>query len=304
MVRNIHPFTCRCAECISLRRATIGNIIPKQKKFHDDSNPYLARIDMNDKQRAEDDGVNYEERSPREKSLHQQRVEDFMVKAGQEVPTKPTVPSEEVRLLRAKLILEEALETIDALGFCVEVIINSDGSQTMSKPIYVPHDRGPNLNEVVDGCCDIRVVTTGTLSAFGIADVGPQRAVDESNLRKFGPGGYRRDDGKWIKPTDWVAPDWGLILKEQELGITKAEIDKLKADCVAMEKPTLVLKDYQGHICPHCSNPVSDEVVKKLFRGEMNEFACVNCVKTYRLELPTMHDSNRRLKIVPSQLQS
>lgn len=53
------------------------------------------------------------------KSPHQQRVEEFMGKFGQEVPDKPTMPDEDTRLLRAKLIFEETLETIYALGFKV-----------------------------------------------------------------------------------------------------------------------------------------------------------------------------------------
>ncbi|RME85522.1 MAG: hypothetical protein D6785_04320, partial [Planctomycetota bacterium] len=54
------------------------------------------------------------------KSPHQKRVEEFMRLAGQEIPEVPTLPDEKTRLLRSKLILEEALETIHALGFAVE----------------------------------------------------------------------------------------------------------------------------------------------------------------------------------------
>lgn len=42
---------------------------------------------------------------------------------------------------------------------------------------------------------------------MGVADVSPQRLVDESNLAKFGPGWRLREDGKVIKPPDWVKPD-------------------------------------------------------------------------------------------------
>ena len=42
-------------------------------------------------------------------SDHQKRVEELMIKAGQNLPEVPIMPSKEVRLLRAKLILEEAL---------------------------------------------------------------------------------------------------------------------------------------------------------------------------------------------------
>jgi predicted HAD superfamily Cof-like phosphohydrolase len=70
----------------------------------------------------------------------------------------------------------------------------------------------PDLLQVIDGCCDIKVVTTGTLSAFGVHDSPFQQEVDRTNLAKFGPGGHRRDDGKWIKPPDWQPPRIQQIL--------------------------------------------------------------------------------------------
>jgi predicted HAD superfamily Cof-like phosphohydrolase len=143
------------------------------------------------------------------RSKHQRRIENFMLLAGQEVKYFPRIPTDDIRKLRATLILEEALETIDALGFGVK--------------ITGPHPKdfeliggGPcNIIEVADGCADISVVTIGTLSAFGIGDKALLKEVDESNLRKFSAGGYRRDDGKWIKPPDWKAPDIEGVLKKQ-----------------------------------------------------------------------------------------
>lgn len=144
-------------------------------------------------------------------SDHYAKVVEFMERAGQEVPTVITEPSKEIRVLRAKLILEEALETIQALG-CY-VYDKGDWIVDMSS-FDIKADEGEfNLSEVIDGCCDIKVVTTGTLVACGIPDEEPQKMVDDSNLRKFGPGGYRREDGKWVKPKDWVPPDWAGFLK-------------------------------------------------------------------------------------------
>lgn len=140
----------------------------------------------------------------RHKSFHQLLVEDFMHLAGQEVPTRPTMPSQEVRLLRAKLILEEALETIEALGFEPAV-------DFPSKLHLRPSGGLPSIVGIVDGCCDLKVVTTGTLSACGIDDAYMQHLIDQANLKKFGPGGYRREDGKWIKPPDWFSPDPQIV---------------------------------------------------------------------------------------------
>lgn len=160
------------------------------------------------------------------KTKHQQRVEDFMILAGQEVPDKPVIPDEETRVLRAKLILEEALETIEALGVDVD-LVEFDGVETKGKEISRNslfdynvelsfEARGQcDIVEVVDGCIDVSVVTRGTLSAFGVKDKKLLKEVDKNNLAKFGPGGYRRDDGKWVKPENHQPPDIKGILKEQ-----------------------------------------------------------------------------------------
>jgi predicted HAD superfamily Cof-like phosphohydrolase len=69
--------------------------------------------------------------------------------------------------------------------------------------------------EIVDGCADVIVVTTGTLSACGVADSAVQNEVDQANLRKFGPGSYKREDGKWMKPPDFRPPDIEAVLAAQ-----------------------------------------------------------------------------------------
>lgn len=145
------------------------------------------------------------------KSDHQQRIEQFMLLAGQAVPDKPCIPSEEVRLLRAKLIFEEAMETIHALGVLVrplgEVHAINNLRVVFETVTAIGQPLVPDLEQIADGCADISVVTIGTLSACGITDAALLAEVDASNLRKFGPGGYRRDDGKWMKPKDWEPPN-------------------------------------------------------------------------------------------------
>lgn len=158
--------------------------------------------EVNDKRGNE---MNYE------RSTHQLAVDEFMTRAGQNLPDKPTIPDAATRILRAKLIMEEAMETIEAMG----VEIESDGALFCSKYLKYFTTNKVDIVGVVDGCCDIAVVTTGTLSAFGISNINPQRLVDESNLAKFGEGGYCREDGKWIKPPNWQAPNWIAELKRQ-----------------------------------------------------------------------------------------
>ena len=62
---------------------------------------------------------------------NQKQVRDWMSAFGQETPDKPGIPSLEVRKLRAKLILEEALETI-VNGLGVEALSgNVDSDEGM-----------------------------------------------------------------------------------------------------------------------------------------------------------------------------
>ena len=149
------------------------------------------------------------------KTDHQKRVEQFMRLAGQDVPASPEIPTEAVRLLRAKLIFEEAMETIEALG-CKVGLPFGDDILADHRHFQVFMHGEPDLIEIADGCADISVVTIGTLSACGIADRPLLEEVDDSNLQKFGPGSHRREDGKWIKPTGWVPPKIEKVLDEQK----------------------------------------------------------------------------------------
>lgn len=181
---------------------------------------------------------------------HGARVREFMINANQACPPEPTIPDAETRKLRAKLILEEALETIRGLGVRVTA---SHGGDSMHRPavdvclnhasldfIALPID-AVDIEEIVDGCADISVVTIGTLIACGVADAPILEEVDDANLRKFDEAcphcgreglfvktyngdpeqgdvtcikcggtfrpGYLRADGKWMKPGHWTPPD-------------------------------------------------------------------------------------------------
>lgn len=105
----------------------------------------------------------------------QQQVKEWMQAFGQECPEKPTIPSLEVRKLRAKLILEEALETIAALNIGVyvedtdnEMACLQDVSDFTFTEWDGPARPSPNLKEILDGCEDLKVVVEGTLAACGL----------------------------------------------------------------------------------------------------------------------------------------
>src|SRR5712671_2031386 len=129
------------------------------------------------------------------KSPHQLRVNKFMKLANQIIPSSPIMPLSEVRLLRAKLIMEEAFELVRALGIHVNDS-DCERDDIDFKNLSFHADGIFNMLEVIDGCCDLKVVTTGTLSACGLEDEKFQKIVDEDNLLKLGPGSYLREDGK------------------------------------------------------------------------------------------------------------
>ena len=135
---------------------------------------------------------------------HYDRIKTFMKLAGQDAPDEPFEPSLGVRKLRAKLILEEALETIEALGFTAYEV---DGE------IDTRYTHNFNAIKVIDGCCDISVVTIGTLIACGVPDLPFLEEVDNNNLSKV-QNGTIRGDGKLIKHPDHKPPRIKEILAE------------------------------------------------------------------------------------------
>lgn len=149
------------------------------------------------------------------RTKHQQRIEEMMTKAGQDRPPAPVIPNEDIRRLRAMLILEEALETCEALGFRLTYENSTPIIEAVKSGTFVYAPTEPNLEEIADGCADISVVTIGTLSACGIDDEPLLEEVDKNNLQKFGEGGYRNEHGKWCKPAGHKPPDIVKILKEQ-----------------------------------------------------------------------------------------
>jgi len=154
---------------------------------------------------------------------HFRRIREFMQKAGQDTPSRPSIPNAETRILRAKLIVEEALETVEALG--VELSLSARGERVAltgddAAALSFSARDDVNLEGVVDGCADISVVTIGTLVAFGVDDEPILEEVDTANLRKFEEGSYCRDDGKWMKPPDWTPPDILGTIRRQEATAT------------------------------------------------------------------------------------
>lgn len=140
-------------------------------------------------------------------------VSAFMRAATQATPELPVMPPDDVRLLRVKLIIEEALELAAAYGVKVTVMGDVTHFHLEEPANEIPEiDR---LTDAYDAVLDLKVVVVGTGIAQGTQLAEGWDAVHASNMAKFGPGGYRRPDGKWMKPPGWQKPDLKSIILRQ-----------------------------------------------------------------------------------------
>lgn len=162
----------------------------------------------------------------------------------QTIPSEPLIPSAEVRLLRARLILEEALETIEALGFAIWVpnqggdgVYATNGNFQIEEAVGAPSpevwaaSKEHLLEDIVDGCCDSIYVAVGTMLACG---VDPDRHLEHvcfCNNAKFPNGEAITDaNGKFQKPLGWTPPDHVKRFAEFDdmAAMSKAVIDYFK----------------------------------------------------------------------------
>jgi predicted HAD superfamily Cof-like phosphohydrolase len=132
----------------------------------------------------------------------QNKVKEFMQKAGQHTPDCLTIPSKENRELRVKLLLEEVLELAKASG--VDIRQFTDNGNVIHEPLSMDNciveatSDIVDVVEVADAIADINYVSYGCAVTYGIDMEPVEKEVHRSNMSKF-IDGYRRDDGKWIK---------------------------------------------------------------------------------------------------------
>lgn len=126
-------------------------------------------------------------------TYNQKSVRDWMLKFGQNCPEKPVQLDEKTAKLRAKLILEEALETI-CKGLGIRVNIYQAGcegyvqlSESLLKDLVIDltKDKEVDLVELADGVSDLMVVSEGTAVAAGIDTEEIHNEVCRSNDSKL-----------------------------------------------------------------------------------------------------------------------
>jgi predicted HAD superfamily Cof-like phosphohydrolase len=118
-------------------------------------------------------------------------VAEFHRKFDIPVGDSPSIPSEATRQLRVRLIQEEFTELQEAMA-------------------------AQDLPGVAKELADLLYVVYGTAVSYGV-DMDPVfREVHRSNLSKV--GGYKREDGKWVKPPTYSPADVKPLLARQLSG--------------------------------------------------------------------------------------
>lgn len=134
-------------------------------------------------------------------------VAEFMTAFGQTVRSTPTTQiADAERLLRVRLVIEEALEFAEAMGCSLH---NGHGPVVRSNTVVsVGARRRVDLVEAADALADLTVVTKGSALTLGIPLDEVFAAVHATNMAKMGPDGepVRDDHGKVCKPAGWVGP--------------------------------------------------------------------------------------------------
>lgn len=121
----------------------------------------------------------------------QDMVAEFHRKFDIPVGDSPSIPSEATRQLRVRLIQEEFTELQEAMA-------------------------AQDLPGVAKELADLLYVVYGTAVSYGV-DMDPVfREVHRSNLSKV--GGYKREDGKWVKPPTYSPADVKPLLARQLSG--------------------------------------------------------------------------------------
>lgn len=145
-------------------------------------------------------------------------VREFHEAYGVPVRTSPTTDiSAEERVLRVRLVLEEAFEFCAAMGCRVEVAqpehVNADTIEVEIDPT----SPGINLVESADALADIEYVVNGSALCLGIPQAAVVREVHRSNMSKLGEDGkpiYREGDGKVLKGPGYFKPDIAAVLRD------------------------------------------------------------------------------------------
>ena len=118
----------------------------------------------------------------------QKMVQEFHEQFDIYRSTTPSIPNEAITTLRNRLIQEEFEELQEAM-------------------------QGKDLPAIAKELADLLYVVYGTAVSLGI-DMDPVfKEVHRSNMSKV--GGYKREDGKWVKPPTYSPASLDEIIRTQ-----------------------------------------------------------------------------------------
>lgn len=118
----------------------------------------------------------------------QKMVQEFHEQFDIHISPTPSVPDKDTQTLRNRLIQEEFEEFQEAM-------------------------QSKDLSAMAKELADLLYVVYGTAVSLGI-DMEPVfKEVHRSNMSKV--GGYKREDGKWVKPPTYSPASLEIILENQ-----------------------------------------------------------------------------------------
>lgn len=152
-------------------------------------------------------------------------VRDFHRKSGEPINDAPEPPDDTQAVLRAKFILEEAFELVEALGVrvihrvCVDREIRTDDGFAADILDFEllrlePTSRQPDLVAAVDALRDLEYQIHGTELVLGV-----HAATDETFLEVHRSNMEKQivdssPDGKAVKPRGWKPPNIAGALRK------------------------------------------------------------------------------------------
>lgn len=133
----------------------------------------------------------------RNKAIASKKSELQRIQSPYTIPANP-----KARELLARLVLQEAIETVNAFGFHPELLDDRENF------VLVPIEKELDIFEIIDGCCDVIYTATGAIVSLGVQDIPHLEEVCRANDDKF-PNGIAivNEYGKYQKPVGWKGPD-------------------------------------------------------------------------------------------------
>lgn len=131
-------------------------------------------------------------------------VKEFHETFGHPVGAEPLIPTADRVKLRLALILEEAAELAEAMGYDGEIV--RDATDIMFEVGTVQHG---DLVPAIDALGDLEYVVNGAAIEYGVHLPTAVEEIHRSNMTKLGPDGkpIYREDGKILKGEDYEPPN-------------------------------------------------------------------------------------------------